>query len=182
MKYITIEQAVAAVRSFLDRSKGQQVYPSAPYWVERIVDAIRALPPAEPTEEADRDWHDWRLVGTTDAAPGEATARYRCNDCHATVDLPPTVRGSVFALASWLDKQAGLCRTQPQEPSEEEVERVARAILPVVQEHIVGSLTSQGVPTQNTATFDSMPAEDREAMLRAARAAIAAMREGRPCG
>ena len=51
MKYITIEQAVAAVRSFLDRSKGQQVYPSAPYWVGRIVDAIRALPPAEPTEE-----------------------------------------------------------------------------------------------------------------------------------
>lgn len=51
MPLITIEQAVAAVRSFLDRSKGQQVYPSAPYWVERIVDAIRALPPAEPTEE-----------------------------------------------------------------------------------------------------------------------------------
>jgi hypothetical protein len=47
---ITIEQAVAAVRSFLDRSKGKQVYPSAPYWVGRIVDAIRALPPAEPTE------------------------------------------------------------------------------------------------------------------------------------
>lgn len=48
---ITIEQAVEAVRSFLDRSNGQQVYPSAPYWVERIVDALRALPPAEATEE-----------------------------------------------------------------------------------------------------------------------------------
>lgn len=113
--YITIEQAVAAVRSFLDRSKGQQVYPSAPYWVERIVDAIRALPPAEPSDKPSAGclWCgceriDWEPTDTADAMA------LRCLGCgrwtSPSLHDPPTQRMA--------------------EPTAEEVERVTDALLP----------------------------------------------------
>jgi hypothetical protein len=54
-------------------------------------------------------------------------------------------------------------------------ERVARAILPIIQEHIIDSLTKQGVEMQNVRpSYDSLSQEDQEAMLRVACAALKA--------
>jgi hypothetical protein len=142
---------VAAVLSFLDRSKGQQVYPSAPYWVERIVDAIRALPPAEPSDKPSAGclWCgceriDWEPTDTADAMA------LRCLGCgrwtSPSLHDPPTQRMA--------------------EPTAEEVERVAMAIY-------------AGYLAQNAERYENEGPVRRTNCENAARAAIAAMRGGR---
>lgn len=64
--------------------------------------------------------------------------------------------------------------TEPK-PSEA-IERVARAILPVIQDHIIGVLGRQGMPVPTRIPFDLLAPEDREAMMNAARDAIAALK------